>query len=124
MDLLTPTDHAGAYEWAAVFCAHFAIGLALAALAAAILDLIDHLSGFDIPVADTAPALVTFGYLVIWEMGLQRIGAGWGDALIDTLAIGLGAAYGLYLWRRDGKRLALALVVACVALWHGTRGRK
>ena len=44
MDLLTPTNHAGAYEWASVYLAHFAIGLFLTAIVAALLDAIDGLS--------------------------------------------------------------------------------
>ena len=73
MDLLTPTDHAGAYEWASVFLAHFAIGLFLTAVVAAVLDALD---GLQLNIGDTAAAIVTVAYLVAWEMGLQRLGAG------------------------------------------------
>ena len=124
MDILTPTDHAGAYEWASVFLAHFGIGLALTALAAAVLDLIDTRTEWRLDVGTTAPWLVTVAYLVAWEMGLQRLGAGWPDALVDTLAVALGGASGLFLWRRAGVRLALALAVAAAALWRGVRARR
>lgn len=121
LDLLIPTDHAEPYLWAVVYLAHFAVGLFLTALVAALLDALDDLR---LNVGDTAPALVTVGYLVIWEMGVQRLGAGLPDALLDTLAIGLGAASGLYLWRRDGKRLAVALSFAAAVLWRGVRTRR
>ena len=121
MDLLTPTDHAGAYEWASVFLAHFAIGLFLTAVVAAVLDALD---GLQLNIGDTAAALVTVVYLVAWEMGLQRLGAGWPDALVDTLAVGLGAASGLFLWRRNGKGLAAALALGAAVLLRGVRGRR
>lgn len=121
LDLLTPTDHAGAYEWASVFLAHFAIGLALTALVAAVLDAID---GFELSVGDTAPVLVVAGYFVAWEGMVQRYGAGLADAAVDTLAVGLGGLAGLFLWRRAGVRLAAVLAVAIAALWRGVRARK
>jgi hypothetical protein len=124
LDLLTPTDHAGAYEWASVFLAHIAIGLCITALVAAVLDAIDNRSEWDLDVGTTAPWLVTGVYLVAWEMGVQRLGAGWPDALVDTLAVGLGGLAGLFLWRRAGVRLAVVVLVVCGALWRGIRGRK
>ena len=39
MNLTTPTDHSGAYEWAAVYLAHMALGVALVAVIAAALSL-------------------------------------------------------------------------------------
>lgn len=119
MDLLTPTDHAGAYEWASVFLAHFALGLGLSAGVAALLDWFDHRSGTNLDVGDLAPFLVTVVYLVAWEMGVQRLGAGWPDALIDTTAIASGGYAGLFLWRRAGLGLSLALIIAVWTLWQG-----
>jgi len=116
MDLLTPTDHAAAYDWAAVFLAHLSIGLALTAVVAALLDWADGRSEFDLDVGATAPWLVTVAYLILWEMGLQRLGAGWPDALLDTLAIAIGGAAGLFLWRRAGAKLAFVLMIGAVAL--------
>lgn len=116
LDLLTPTAHAGAYEWAAVFLAHFAIGQTITALVAAVLDWIDRRSEFDLDVGATAPWLVTWAYLIVWEMGMQRVGAGWPDALLDALAVAIGGASGLFLWRRSGAKLAVVLGVGAVAL--------
>ena len=121
MDLLTPTDHAGAYEWASVFLAHFAIGLFLTAVVAAVLDALDS---FRLNIGDTAAAIVTGVYLVAWEMGLQRLGAGWPDALVDTLAVGLGGVSGLFLWRRNGHGLAAALALGVAVLLRGVGMRK
>ena len=124
LDLLTPTDHAGAYEWASVLLAHFAIGLALTALVAALLDWLDNRTGYNLDVGTLAPWLVTAVYLVAWEMGLQRVGAGWPDALADTFAVAMGGASGLFLWRRLGVRLALALAAFVAVLWPGVRARR
>ena len=124
MDLLTPTDHAGAYEWASVYLAHFGIGLVLTAAVAALLDWADRQTRLDLDVGTLAPWLVTVVYLIGWEMGLQRLGAGWPDALVDTLAVGLGGFVGLSLWRRAGVKLAVALAIGAAVLWRGVRARK
>lgn len=121
LDLITPTDHAGAYEWAAVFLAHFTIGIALTALVAAALDAMDS---FALSVGDVSPVLVTAVYFVAWEGIVQRYGAGLADAAVDTLAVGIGGASGLYLWRRAGVRLAAAIALAGAVLWRGVRARK
>ena len=55
---------------------------------------------------------------------LQRLGAGWPDALVDTLAVGLGGFVGLFLWRRAGIKLAVALAIGAAVLWRGVRARK
>ena len=91
---------------------------------AALLDWVDGATGFDLDVGTLAPWLVTVAYLVAWEMGVQRVGAGWPDALVDTLAVGLGGFAGLFLWRRAGVRLALVLAAAAAVLWRGVRARR
>lgn len=121
LDLLTPTDHAGAYEWASVYLAHLAIGLVLTALVAAV---IEAAQGDWIDLGDTAPVVVTLVYFVAWEGMAQRYGAGMPDALIDTLAVGCGGLAGLFLWRRSGKRVAMVLALAAAVLWRGVRARK
>lgn len=121
LDLLTPTNHAVAYEWASVFLAHVVIGLAVTAILAAILDTIDRMA---LNVGDTSAGLVTGLYLVVWEMGLQRVGAGWADALVDTFAVCIGALSGLFLWRRAGVKLAITLAAGIAVLWHGVGARK
>jgi hypothetical protein len=122
MDLLTPTDHAGAYEWASVFLAHMAIGLALVALVSAVLDWIagDWMDG----VGEVAALIVSVVYLVAWEGFVQRYGAGLMDAAVDTFAVASGGLLGLFLWRRAGVRAAGVLALAGLALWRGVRGRR
>lgn len=124
LDLLTPTDHAGAYEWASVFLAHVALGLALTAVVAAVLDWMDSRTALDLDVGALAPLIVTLVYLVGWEMAVQMLGAGWADALVDTLAVCLGGLAGLFLWRRAGIRLAGVLLIGALAIWRGVRLRK
>ena len=121
LDLLTPTDHAGAYEWASVFLAHFTLGLGLTAIVAALLDL---LADEWTEPGDLAPALVTFCYLVIWEGLVQRYGAGLTDAALDTFAVGIGGLSGLLLWRRKGAALGIVLAIGAFVLWRGVERRK
>ena len=122
MDLLTPTDHAGAYEWASVFLAHMAIGLGLVALLSAVLDWIagDWLDG----VGEVSALIVSVAYLVAWEGFVQGYGAGLMDAAVDTLAVASGGLLGLFLWRRAGVKAAGVLALAGLALWRGVRGRR
>lgn len=39
-----------------------------------------------------APAIVAAVYLVLWEIVVQRVGAGWADALEDTACTAAGAS--------------------------------
>ena len=85
MDLLTPTDHAGAYEWASVFLAHMALGLGLVALVSAVLDWAagDWMDG----VGEVAAVIVAVVYLIAWEGFVQRYGAGLMDAALSLIHI-------------------------------------
>jgi len=122
MDLLTPTDHAGAYEWASVFLAHMAIGLGLVAVVSAVLDWMagDWIDG----TGEVAALIVSVVYLVAWEGFVQGYGAGIMDAAVDTLAVASGGLLGLFLWRRAGVKAAGVLALAGLALWRGIRGRR
>ena len=122
LDLLTPTDHAGAYEWASVFLAHMALGLGLVALVSAVLDWVagDWMDG----VGEVAAVIVAVVYLIAWEGFVQRYGAGLMDAAADTLAVASGGLLGLFLWRRAGVKAALALGLGAAVLWRGVRARK
>lgn len=122
MDILTPTDHAGAYEWASVFLAHMALGLGLVALVSAALDWAagDWMDG----VGEVAAVIVAVVYLVAWEGFVQRYGAGLMDAATDTLAVASGGLLGLLLWRRAGIKAAGVIALSGLALWLGVRARK
>ena len=120
MDLLRPEDHADAYLWAAVALAHLSIGVALAALVAWVLGRFSPQA----PRGVLAFGLVVIGYLTIWEIGLQRLGAGWPDALLDAAMVAVGAAVPVLAWRRQELGLAMVLAGAAVALWHGIDSRK
>ena len=45
------------------------------------------------------------------------------DGRWDTLAVSLGGFCGLFLWRRDGVKLAMALGLGAAVLWSGVRAR-
>lgn len=92
MTLTTPTDHAGAYEWAAVYLAHMALGVALVAVIAAALSLVMWRQGA------WAAVIVSVAYGALWEGAVQRLGAGLLDAAVDWSAVTLGAAVGYVAW--------------------------
>lgn len=122
LDLITPTDHENAYEWAAVLLAHGFIGLVLVALAAAVLEAwagewIDDLGGL-------SWVLVVAVYAVVWEGLVQRLGAGLIDAGADSLAVACGGAFGVFLWQRFPARAAAVAGLLALALWLGVRARK
>ena len=121
LDLLTPTDHAGAYEWASVLLAHFAIGLALVAVLSAVLLVLRWLVG-KIGAGKAALLIVVIVYAVIWEGLAQAYGAGLPDALVDTLAVAMGGLAGLSAWMRRGALVALSLAVtagvAVAGVWR------
>ena len=121
LDLLTPTDHAGAYEWASVLLAHFAIGLALVAVLSAVLLVLRWLVG-KIGAGKAALLIVVVVYAVIWEGLAQGYGAGLSDALVDTLAVAMGGLAGLSAWMRRGALVALSLAVtagvAVAGVWR------
>ena len=122
MDLLTPTDHAGAYEWASVFLAHSALGLALVAAVAAVLEAlagewIDDLGGL-------SWVLVLLAYGGVWEGWAQALGAGLMDAAVDTFAVGVGGALGVLAWQRRAKLMAAVIGAAALVLAIGARARR
>ena len=120
MDLTTPTDHAGAYEWAAVLLAHGLIGLALVAIVAALMDATDMIND----AGRTAWVAVALGYALMWEGAVQRLGAGLGDAAVDSAAVALGGALGLLAWHRNGMGIAVTMTMFAAFAWNGIRRRK
>lgn len=113
LDLTTPTNHATAYEWAAVLLAHGMIGLALvAALAWATGRMW------------AAFWAVAIGYLGLWEGAVQGFGAGMADALTDTFAVAAGGLAGVSAWARRGVGLGVSLALMAWVLASGVRSRK
>ena len=119
MDLLTPTNHAGAYEWAAVLFAHVTVGLGLVAIVAALLDWLEA----DSP-GILALHVVTVAYALAWEGIIQSFGAGYGDAAVDTFAVFMGGLLGVSAWGRRGVTVAASLAALAGVLWAGVRARK
>jgi hypothetical protein len=120
LDLLTPTDHAGAYEWAAVALAHVAIGLALVAVIAA---MITRAAPWIDGRGRLALVIVATAYLLGWEIGVQAVGAGWSDALLDTAMVAAGGALGVLAWQRRGGGIAAVLGGVALTLWAGIKER-
>jgi hypothetical protein len=122
MDLLTPTDHAGAYEWASVFLAHTAIGLALVAAVAAVLEA--YAGEWIDDVGWLAWALVALAYGILWEGCVQMLGAGMMDAAVDTFAVAVGGAVGVLAWQRRGVAMTAVIGLAAIVVALGVRARK
>lgn len=113
IDLLTATDHADPYVWSAVALAHVAIGLALVgAVAAALGWFAPRVPG----AGRAALGLCVAAYVCGWELGVQRLGAGMADALLDTAMIAAGGVIGLLAWRRSGLRVALVLLAVAAVI--------
>lgn len=115
MDLLTPEAHAGAYEWAAVLLAHFAVGFALAGFLALILG-----GRLGLPVLIAALAAI---YGAGWEGVVQGYGAGLMDAAVDTVAVTCGGVAAWAAWHRRARLIAAALVIVTAVAAIGIRKR-
>ncbi len=118
MNLTTPTDHAGAYEWAAVYLAHMALGVALVAIVAAVLSLVLWRQGA------WAAIIASVAYWALWEGAVQRLGAGVADAAVDWSAVTLGAIVAHTAWYHAGGSIAAALMAAGAIIWRGVRARR
>lgn len=135
MDLLTPEAQDGAHYWASVLLAHAFIGLFLTAVLAAILDALDAFAtaidrateGWTDGTGWLACGIVIACYGLGWEVAVQRVGAGWTDAAVDTVAVACGALAGVAAWARRGVALAASLVVlagvAAAGVWNRTGKR-
>ena len=113
MNLTTPTDQQDAYEWASVLLAHGFIGLALVAAVAWASGRM-WLSFW----------IVSAVYLICWEGGVQRFGAGGVDALVDTFAVMAGGLAGIAAWGRKGGAVAAALTLMAWVLAGGIWRRR
>ena len=58
-----------------------------------------------------APIIIAAAYLILWEIAVQRIGAGWKDALEDTACVMAGGS--ILCGMSDGYVTALV----CFAAW-------
>ena len=90
--------------WAAVFAGHVTVGIAMASGAA----------WAGLPVW-AAPIL----YLAVWECMVQRVGAGWRDALVDTWAVALGCGIIWAAWQQWAPGIATGLVAGAVSVAVG-----
>ena len=106
--IFPPGNPADPGQWAAVFAGHVAVGSALAA----------GVVWADLPVW-AAPLF----YLAVWEGAIQRFGAGWKDALVDTWAVALGAGMIWAAWERVASGVGACIILAGLSVWAGIRRR-
>ena len=83
MPLTDPLSERNPERWALRFLAHFALGL-----------FAWHALIWTIPALHAAWVVPAF-YFLAWEVAVQRVGAGWWDAIADAWAVALGALTGL-----------------------------
>jgi len=110
LNLTDPTFHVDPYVWGAVLLAHaFLGGVAWIALA--------HVTGRAI----VSVQIVAAVYFLLWEVAVQRVGAGLTDALVDTLAVtvGAGLAWSLSVGNiaYRSKVLAILSAVGVAGIW-------
>jgi hypothetical protein len=86
MDLLTPEDQSNVHYWASVLLAHSFLGFMISAIVSSFMVALTE-KHYALRVSLTMSAL----YLILWEGMIQRMGAGFGDAYIDTFAFLSGA---------------------------------
>ena len=101
----TPDAPASAYVWAAALMGHWAIGAGLTMLLVALLG----------PRSWLAAIVVSLVYAAAWE-GAQIVFAGsavW-DAILDWVAVTLGALCGAAAW--EHRRRLIAAIVGTVLL--------
>ena len=58
-----------------------------------------------------APLIVAAAYLLLWEIAVQRVGAGWKDALEDTACVMAGASI------LCGAAVGIGTAAACFVGW-------
>ena len=58
-----------------------------------------------------APLIVAAAYLLIWEIAVQRVGAGWKDALEDTACVMAGASI------LCGATVGIGTAATCFVAW-------
>lgn len=125
MDLLTPEAHAGAYEWATVLLAHFALG----GYATACLAFVFH---WMVPPSRRPHGQFALGTLLTalaalygagWEGLAQGYGAGLADAAVDTVAVVCGGVAAWAAWHRRARLIGVALSIMAAVAAIGIRKR-
>lgn len=115
----TPEAQQDAHYWASVLLAHALVGLTLCGALAALVERADD--WIDNP-RWMGWWLGTGGYFALWEVAVQHLGAGMGDALVDTAGVSLGGAAGLLAWSNRGRAVAAVLgllsILAAVGVWR------
>ena len=125
MDLLTPEAHAGAYEWASVLLAHFALGGYATACLAYVFHWIippSHRPNGQFALGTLLVVLATL-YGVGWEGLVQGYGAGLIDAAVDTIAVICGGVAAWAAWHRRARLISAALVIVTAVAALGIRKR-
>lgn len=117
--LMTPEAQAGWYDWAAVFLAHFAIGL----FAQAVLWWAVSSEWIEGP--EHLAAGLAIGAFAIWE-GAQFafFEADLIDNAVDLGAFSLGVMVAIAAWNRQARSLFLAFLAGLAVLLRGIARRR
>jgi hypothetical protein len=116
--IFAPENPADAAEWAAVLAGHFGLGIVLACVAGATVGRF-----FGRPALSGAQ-IASVAYAGLWEGLWQRLGAGIGDAALDSFAVACGAFAAAALWERKGAWLAGAVVAVSAVMARGIGRRR
>ncbi len=110
--LFPPTSEIDPAYWAATAAGHVFVGLILMSVLGWLTDR-HHFSAF----------VVSVGYLLFWEWFWQGLGAGLGDAVVDTLFVASGAILALYAYLREWPKVALVLSASLIGILKGISKR-
>ncbi len=110
--LFPPTSEADPAYWAAVAAGHVFVGIVLMALVSLITGR-QTLSTYG----------VSAGYLIFWETFWQQLGAGVGDAIVDSLFVTAGALIALFCYKREWPKVALVMSASISGIFKGISNR-
>jgi len=123
-DWFPPENPQDAAEWLAVAAGHGALGLVLTALVGLVLWLLAWLGWrpFGLP-SVAAAQIAVVGYGLGWEVAYQQLGAGLGDALVDTAFVAGGAVIAWAAYERRWPVVLAAILAMGAGMWRGVRRR-
>jgi hypothetical protein len=120
LDLFPPESPQDAAEWLAVAAGHGALGLVLTALVGLVLWAVRWRFGMP---SVAAAQIAVAGYGLGWEVAYQRLGAGLGDALVDTAFVAGGAVIAWASYERKWSVVLGAILTMGAGMWRGVRRR-
>jgi hypothetical protein len=124
LDIFPPGSAANATIWVTEAAGHIILGLVLTVLAGAVIWLAGVLGWrpFGLP-SVAAAQIAVVGYGLGWEVAYQRLGAGLGDALVDTAFVAGGAVIAWASYERKWSVVLGVILAMGAGMVRGVRRR-